>query len=128
MNVLKKQFIKSMIKLTVIENTPGLLKIHIAKVSELDKVYKMYDKYILEAVNLLTGVEAVSIDYEKSILVIQYEDKTVKPLRVYHWIQTILDTTIDHLDFIKKYGESHTDYVTAKLKPVLQEQLKNFNK
>lgn len=128
MNALKKQFIKSVIKPTVIENKPGVLKIRIAKLSELDKNFKIHDRYMIEAFKLLNGVETVSVNYEQNLLIISYNEQSVSAQKVYSWMQLILDITLDNLEFIEQCGETHTEDVIQKLEEILKRKAQLFNK
>ncbi|WP_070000677.1 hypothetical protein [Cellulosilyticum sp. I15G10I2] len=128
MNGLKKQFIKSFIKLTIVENKPGVLKIHIAKLSELDKKYKVYDRYITEAFKLLKGIQSTYIDYMHSTIIINYSEESVTSQKIMRWIQIILDVAIDNLDFIEKHGETNTDYMLKRLEEILQRKLQILNR
>ena len=128
MNKLKKQFIKSFIKLTVIENKPNILKVHVAKLSELDEKYKIYGRYLEDAIKLLKGIHSTHIDYEHSVIVIHYDEKSVTSQKVYYWMKLILDVTVDHLEFIEKYSAIDTGYMMKKLEEVLKQKVQLFDK
>ncbi len=123
MNKLKKQFIKSFIKLTVVENKSNVLKVHVAKLSELDKKYKIYDKYLEDAIKLLKGVHSTHIDYEHSVIVIHYDEKSITSQKIYQWIKIIIDVTVDHLEFIEKHSVNDTEYMIKRLEEVLKQKL-----
>jgi hypothetical protein len=128
MNTLKKQFIKSVIKLTIVENKPNLLKTHIAKLSELDKKFKTHDRYIIEAFKLLNGVENINVSYEEGILTIHYNEQIVTAQKVYSWMRVILDVALDNLEFIERYNETNAEYIIQRLGEVLKRKVQLFNK
>jgi copper chaperone CopZ len=124
---LKKQLIKNLIKFNVIENSPGLLKIQIERLSEIDNQFKIYEEYAAEAVKLLNGVEKIDIDYDKNTVTISYDRNRVTAQKIYSWLQVMLDVTLDNLEFIQKYGETHTEDVKQRIYEVLKLKVKPFN-
>lgn len=124
---LKKQLIKNLIKFNVVENNSGLLKIQIERLSEIDNQFKAYEDYAAEAVKLLKGVEKVTIDYDKNTISISYDVNTTTAQKIYSWLQVILDVVLDNLEFIQKYGETHTEDVRQRLNEVLKRKVKPFN-
>ncbi|MDF2876918.1 MAG: hypothetical protein K0S30_14 [Clostridia bacterium] len=124
---LKKQLIKNLIKFNVVENNSGLLKIQIERLSEIDNQFKAYEEYAAEAVKLLKGVEKVTIDYDKNTISISYDVNTTTAQKIYSWLQVILDVVLDNLEFIQKYGETHTEDVRQRLNEVLKRKVKPFN-
>lgn len=124
---LKKQLIKNLIKFNVIENSSGLLKIQIERLSEIDNQFKIYEKYAAEAVKLLNGVEKIDTDYDKNTVTISYDRNRVTAQKIYSWLQVILDVTLDNLEFIQKYGDTHTEEVKQRIYEVLKLKVKPFN-
>lgn len=120
MNSIKKQILKGFIKMNVVENRPGMLKIHIKDLNAVKKEIRMYDYYVIWAIKLLKGINDVIIDYQKNILTVAYDKEQVKPQLIYKWLHVIIDVVIDHLDFIKKYSANNILMVEQKLLQVLQ--------
>lgn len=123
MNNIKKQVLKAFIKMSVLENLPGTLKIHIKDLNHVKKEIRMYDHYVIWAVKLLNGIEEVTIDYPKNAVTILYDKDEVKPQMIYKWIHVIIDVVIDNLDFIKKHSKSNILLVEEKLMKLLQNKL-----
>jgi len=128
MNALKKQWIKSVIKLTVIGNKPGVLKMHVAKLSELDKKFKVYDKYMIEGLKLLNGVLDIRIYYQENIIAVIYNEKIVAAQKIYKWMQVILDVALDNLEFIEQHDETKAETIIKKLEEVLKYKVQSLNK
>ena len=112
MNGLKKQFIKSFLKLTILENKPGILKIQMAKLSGLDTKYRVYERYVARAIKLLGGIEDIDIVYETNSITVHYNEQAITAQKIYNWIQEILDVVLNNLEFIEQYAQKHVEYTT----------------
>ncbi len=126
MNVLKKQLIKNFIKLAVIKNEPGILMLQVTHLSKLSDKYKVYENYVIQAVQMLGGTGEVLVDYKKSAVTINYNVQSVTAQKIYNWVQVIIDVALNNLEFIEKYGEDQTEYTVQKLKEVLLKKIKVF--
>lgn len=127
MNSIKKQVLKGFIKMNVLENLPGMLKIHIKDLNRVKKEIRMYDHYVIWAVKLLNGIKDVTLDYQKNTVTISYDQEVVKPQMIYKWLHVIIDVVIDNLDFIKKYSKSNILLVEEKLMKLLQNKKASIN-
>lgn len=128
---LKKQFIKNMIKLEVVENIPDELKLYIAQVRQIEEDYKRHESYAEEAIKTLKGIEKVNVDYDKGVVTIKYDPKIVSVQRVYKWLQRMIDIGLDYYDELKGTWKTDGDQdqnvkvVWEKMKPVLEAQVKS---
>lgn len=128
---IKKQFIKSMIKLEVVSNTPGKLQIYIAQLKKIEDEYKIYENYAENAIMLLNGVENLQVDYPKGIATITYDPNVVNAQQIYRWFQVMIDIGIDYYDEIKDYWEKSpnvdegvkVDTIWRRMKPILEQAL-----
>ena len=128
---IKKQFIKSMIKLEVVSNTPGKLQIYIAQLKKIEDEYKIYENYAENAIMLLNGVENLQVDYPKGIATITYDPNVVNAQQIYRWFQIMIDIGIDYYDEIKDYWEKSpnvdegvkVDTIWRRMKPILEQAL-----
>lgn len=126
---IKKQFIKSMIKLEIVSNTPGKLQVYVAQIKKVENEYKQYEYYAENAMMLLTGVQSLDVDYQKGIATIKYDPNVVDVQKVYKWLQVMIDIGIDYYDELKqiwdKDGEESQkiEVIWQKMKPVLLSQL-----
>ncbi len=120
---IKNQLLKSFIKINVLENLPGMLKIHIRDLNNIKKEIRIYDQYVIVAIELLKGIQDVTIDYQKNTITILYDKDIVRPQLIYKWLHIIIDVAIDNLDFIKKYSKQNILFVEEKLTKLLQNKL-----
>lgn len=126
---IKKQFIKSMIKLEVVGNAPGKLQIYVAQIKKIEDEYKQYEYYAKNAISLLNGVEDLDVDYEKGIVTIKYDTSKVNAQQIYKWLQIIVDIGVDYYDELKAIWEKDEDEdqkveeIWQRMRPVLTKAL-----
>ena len=126
---IKKQFIKSMIKLEVVSNTPGKLQVYVAQIKKVEDEYKSYEPYAKKAITLLPGINNIAVDYDKGILTINYDPNQLTVQKVYNWLQVMIDVGIDYYDEIKAGWNmqgneaEQVEKVWQKMQPVLLSQL-----
>lgn len=126
---IKKQFIKSMIKLEIVSNTPGKLQVYVAQIKKVENEYKQYEYYAENAMMLLTGVQSLDVDYQKGIATIKYDPNMVDVQKVYKWLQVMIDIGIDYYDELKQIWDKDAEesqkieVIWQKMKPVLLSQL-----
>lgn len=126
---IKKQFIKSMIKLEVVGNAPGKLQIYVAQIKKIEDEYKQYEYYAKNAISLLNGVQDLDVDYEKGIINIKYDTSKVNAQQIYKWLQIIVDIGVDYYDELKAIWEKDEDEdqkveeIWQRMRPVLTKTL-----
>ena len=126
---IKKQFIKSMIKLEIVSNTPGKLQVYVAQIKKVEDEYKQYEYYAENAMMLLKGVESLDVDYQKGVATIKYDPSVVDVQKIYRWLQMMIDIGIDYYDELKLVWEKDGDEaqkveaIWQRMKPVLLAQL-----
>ena len=126
---IKKQFIKSMIKLEIVGNTPGKLQVYVAQIKKVEDEYKQYEYYAENAMRLLKGVESLDVDYQKGVATIKYDPNIADVQKIYRWLQAIIDIGINYYDELKAMWEGPGDEtkkveaIWQKMKPVLLVQL-----
>lgn len=126
---IKKQLIKSMIKLEIVSNTPGKLQIYAAQIKKVENEYKQYEYYAENALMLLKGVQSLDVDYQKGIATIKYDPNVVDVQKIYKWLQMMIDIGIDYYDELKQVWEKDGDEtkkveaIWQRMKPVLLVQL-----
>jgi len=122
---IKKQLIKSMIKLEVVGNTPGKLQIYVAQLKKIDDEYKHYQAYAENAISLLKGINDFDVDYQKGIVTINYDTSVVNAQQIYRWLQVIVDIGIDYYEELKsvwdKEGEDaqKVEEIWQRMRPIL---------
>ena len=126
---IKKQFIKSMIKLEIVSNTPGKLQVYIAQIKKVENEYKQYEYYAENALLLIKGVQSLDVDYQKGLATIKYDPSVVDVQKIYKWLQMMIDIGIDYYDELKPMWEKDGDEtkkveaIWQKMKPILLMQL-----
>ena len=129
---IKKQFIKSMIKLEIVSNTPGKLQVYVAQIKKVENEYKQYEYYAENAMMLLKGVESLDVDYQKGVATIKYDPNVVDVQKIYRWLQMMIDIGVDYYDELKPVWEKEGDeaqkieVIWQKMKPILLVQLKKI--
>lgn len=122
---IKKQLIKSMIKLEVVGNAPGELQIYVAQLKKVEEDYKHYQTYAEHAIALLKGVEDLDVDYLKGVVTIKYNPSEVNAQQIYKWLQVMIDVGIDYYDELKSMWEAEGDddqkveMIWERIRPVL---------
>lgn len=126
---IKKQLIKSMIKLEVVGNAPGELQIYVAQIKKVEDEYKHYQIYAEHAIELLKGVQDLDTDYQKGVVTIKYDPNEVNAQQIYKWLQIIIDIGIDYYDDLKLIWEAEGDedqkveMIWQRMKPVLMKAM-----
>lgn len=126
---IKKQLIKSMIKLEVVGNTPGKLQIYVAQIKKVEDEYKQYEYYAENAIMLLKGVESLDVDYQKGVATIKYDPSVVNVQKIYRWLQAMIDIGLDYYEELKPMWEKEGDEaqkvesIWQRIRPVLLVQL-----
>lgn len=126
---IKKQLIKNMIKLEVVSNTPGKLKIYVAQLKKIDDDYKHYEFYAQNAIGLLKGIKDLDVDYMSGVATINYDPDIVNAQQIYRWLQVMIDIGIDYYDELKAIWQQEGDEdqkveeIWQRIRPVLLKAL-----
>ncbi|MGL4345254.1 MAG: hypothetical protein ACRCTE_08660 [Cellulosilyticaceae bacterium] len=123
---LKKQFIKSYINIKVVQNIPGALTLKISNLSKISDQYKGYDVQVFELIKMLPGINDIKVDFAGELATVYYDNNTVTPQKILKWLNVVIDTTIDQLDFINKNWETNMEYVIATMRELLDKKLKVY--
>lgn len=120
---LKKNLIKSMIKVETVSNKPGELKLYAKQISDVEDEYKVYEHFVLDALKMLGGIRTVNVDYDRGLVTIKYDENEVSADQIYHWIDILVDVSLDYKDFIKDNWEKDVNMVWTKMKPILEKRV-----
>lgn len=126
---IKKQLIKSMIKLEVVGNAPGRLQVYVAQIKKVEDEYKHYEVYAKNAILLLKGVQDLEVDYLKGVVTIKYDASLVNAQKIYKWLQIIVDIGVDYYEELKQIWEKEGDEnqkveeIWQRMKPILVKEL-----
>ena len=119
---LKKQLIKNYIKMQLLSNMPGELHIKMANLSNLSKDYVEFAPYVYDAIKLLNGIKDIQVNFTTGEVVILYS-QVLQPEQIIRWINIIIDTAIDYMDFIAAEWESDRQQVIQTLNQTLINKL-----
>lgn len=119
----KKNLIKSMIKIETISNEPGELKLYAKQITDIEDEYKNYEHFVLEAIQMLKGINKVNVDYDRGLVTIMYNESQVSAEEIYRWIDILIDISLDNKEFIKDNWEKDVNLVWAKLRPTLEKRV-----
>ena len=125
---LKKNIIKSMIKVETISNEPGELKLFVKQIGEIEDEYKSYEHFALDALKILDGIKKVNVDYDRALITIIYDENIVSVGQIYKWIDILIDISLDYKDFIKDNWEKDVNMVWTKLRPILEKRVMEVKK
>ncbi|MDU6975370.1 MAG: hypothetical protein E6370_13750 [Clostridiales bacterium] len=119
---LKKQLIKNYIKMQLLSNMPGELHIKMANLSNLSKDYVEFAPYVYDVIKLLNGINNIQVNFTTGEVVILYS-QVLQPEQIIRWINIIIDTAIDYMDFIAAKWESDRQQVIQTLNQTLINKL-----
>ena len=119
----KKNLIKSMIKIEVVGNTPGELKLFIKQIMEIEDEYRSYERFVISAIKKLSGIQNINVDYDRGIVTINYNQNMLTVSRIQAWIDILVDITIENKDFIKDNWEKDVEQVWSTLNPILDKKV-----
>lgn len=122
---LKKQIIKNYIKMQLLSNEPGKLHLKMANLASLNKDYVEFAPYVYEAIKMLKGVDDIQVDFNTGEVIVLYSD-SLKPEQIIRWINVIIDTAIDYMDFIAAKWNSDKTLVIEKINQTLTQKLQKM--
>ena len=122
---LKKQIIKNYIKMQLLSNEPGKLHLKMANLASLNKDYVEFAPYVYEAIKMLKGVDDIQVDFNTGEVIVLYSDP-LKPEQIIRWINVIIDTAIDYMDFIAAKWNSDKTLVIEKINQTLTQKLQKM--
>lgn len=122
---LKKQLIKNYIKMQLISSKQGELHIKIGNLPNLSKEYYEFAPYVYQFVKLQDGIQDIKTDFSTGEVTIFYSP-ILQPQQVIRWINTVLDVTIDHMDFIAGKWDTDRDSVLDTLNKALMNKLSHM--
>ena len=71
MNI-KNHIIKHFIKFKVVHSIPGRIRVKINNASKIPKEATMYDKYVIEGIKILDGIDNIEFNYITGSVIITY--------------------------------------------------------
>lgn len=112
---LKKQFIKNYLKMQLVSQDYGKLRIKISNLTKVNDKYKGFAKDIKDLIMVLPGIQDITADFDTGIIEIKYSEGVLQPQQVIKWINIVIDVVIDNINLISEKGESDTEAVKTQL-------------
>ena len=120
---IKTYIIKNFAKFKVVHSIPGRIRLKINNASKIPKEAAMYDKYVIEGIKILDGIDNIEFNYMTGSVLITYNPNKLSEKIVIKWINHVLNIVLENINFIHEFGEDNIDYVVSTLEKKLKETL-----
>lgn len=120
---IKTYIIKNFTKFKVVHSIPGRIRLKINNASKIPKEAAMYDKYVIEGIKILDGIDNIEFNYMTGSVLITYNLNKLSEKIVIKWINHVLNIVLENINFIQEFGEDNIDYVVSTLEKKLKETL-----
>ena len=120
---IKTYIIKNFTKFKVVHSIPGRIRLKINNASKIPKEAAMYDKYVIEGIKILDGIDNIEFNYMTGSVLITYNPNKLSEEIVIKWINHVLNIVLENINFIHEFGEDNIDYVVRTLEKKLKETL-----
>ncbi len=120
---IKTYIIKNFTKFKVVHSIPGRIRLKINNASKIPKEAAMYDKYVIEGIKILDGIDNIEFNYMTGSVLITYNPNKLCEEIVIKWINHVLNIVLENINFIQEFGEDNIDYVVSTLEKKLKETL-----
>lgn len=112
---IKTYIIKNFTKFKVVHSIPGRIRLKINNASKIPKEAAMYDKYVIEGIKILDGIDNIEFNYMTGSVLITYNPNKLSEEIVIKWINHVLNIVLENINFIQEFGEDNIDYVVSTL-------------
>ena len=120
---IKTYIIKNFTKFKVVHSIPGRIRLKINNALKIPKEAAMYDKYVIEGIKILDGIDNIEFNYMTGSVWITYNPNKLSEEIVIKWINHVLNIVLENINFIHEFGEDNIDYVVSTLEKKLKETL-----
>ena len=120
---IKTYIIKNFTKFKVVHSIPGRIRLKINNASKIPKEAAMYDKYVIEGIKILDGIDNIEFNYMTGSVLITYNPNKLSEEIVIKWINHVLNIVLENINFIQEFGEDNIDYVVSTLEKKVKETL-----
>jgi copper chaperone CopZ len=122
----KSYIIKHFAKFKVVHSIPGRIRLKVSNSSKIPKEAREYDKYVIQGVKILDGIENIEFNYITGSVLINYDTNKVYEEKVIRWINKVLDIVLQDIKLIQEYGETNVDYVVNTIEQKLRDEVKTI--
>ncbi|RDY23356.1 hypothetical protein CHF27_008630 [Romboutsia maritimum] len=117
----KNYIIKHFARFKVVHTIPGRIRLKVSNASKIPKEAREYDRYVIQGIRILDGIEHVEFNYLTGSVLINYDTTKVYEDKVIKWINKVLEIVLQDIKLIQEYGETNASYVVGTLEQKLRE-------
>ena len=99
----KKYLIKHFAKIKVIHSIPGRLRLKVPKQVYVAEEFRQYDRYVVDGVKLLDGIEDIQFNYVLGTILLTYDTNKVYEEKVLKWINRVVEIIIKNISWHKNF-------------------------
>ncbi len=121
--MLKELLIKHLVKVQILDNIPGRLRIHIPAAKKIPKEWHL-DAAYLSFVQRIPGIQQVEFSYTTATAVILYDPSQTSPETIIAVFNDILRIAAAHWQDLKHFKPHQKDEAVAYLSGILEAHLK----
>lgn len=122
----KSYILKHFAKFKVVHTIPGRIRLKVSNASKIPSEAREYDKYVIQGVKILDGIENIEFNYLTGSVLINYDTNKVYEEKIIRWINKVLDIVFQNMKLIQEYGETNVDYVVSTLEQKLRDAVKTI--
>lgn len=122
----KKFLISQLMKIKISHSLPGRVRFKVGTLTMIPEEYKIYLKFINDALKKLNGVETVEVNDTTGSILVTYDTNLLYEKKLIRWIDKIKEIGIGNYELIEKYGESNLDFVIKTIEQQLDEAVKGI--
>ncbi|MDO4535124.1 MAG: hypothetical protein Q4B63_04845 [Clostridium perfringens] len=123
---LKKFIIGQLLKIKVSHSIPGRVRLKVSSLKLVPEEYRVYQKFINDALNKLNGVKTVEVNNITGSILVIYDENVLYEKKILRWIDKLKEIGLNNFELIEKYGESNLEYVIKTINQQLDEAVKNI--
>lgn len=123
---LSKHVIKHMARVEVLSDIPGRLRLRVVNYDKIPSKFVDYSGYAKEALCMFKYIEDVSFNTTIGTIVVLYDNRFVNRQTVLRWLDTIIDTAIEHMDEFVSYEEEQFAEAKEKAMELLKAKLEEM--
>lgn len=120
---IKKIIINQLMKIKVSHSLPGRIRLKVSSLKMVPEEYKIYEKFIGEALKKLKGIQTVDVNSVTGSILITYDTETLYEKKLLSWMDVIKQIGINNYNLIEKYGETNLDFVIKSIEQQLDDAI-----
>ncbi|MPQ45072.1 hypothetical protein [Clostridium tarantellae] len=122
----EKYILKQLTKFECVNIIPGEIAFKNDMLMKLINKNKEYEKLILESISLLKGIDKINFNYDKKIIILNYDIYILSENKVLNWIQQVVDVVKENYKEIINNLNKDSKKIISIIKPKLIKRIKDF--